>query len=77
MKLGIYQHFRGGYYQVLGLCRHSETLEIMVVYQALYHNFGLWVRPVDMFKEKIFDQGQEIPRFRWISEGVSEAANIS
>ena len=76
MKLGIYQHSKGQYYQVLGLCRHSETLETMVVYQALYSPFGLWVRPHAMFQEHVLHQGETIPRFRWVSLGVASAPII-
>jgi hypothetical protein len=51
LKPGLYQHYRGNLYQVIGLSRHSETLEELVVYQALYGNYGLWVRPFKMFTE--------------------------
>ena len=53
MKLGLYQHYKGEKYRVFGICRHSETLEELVVYQTLYGDFGLWVRPLAMFQETI------------------------
>jgi hypothetical protein len=76
MKLGIYQHYRGNYYQVLGVSRHSETLEEFVVYQALYGDFGLWVRPVHMFSEKIQHESREVARFLFVSEGVTKAPKV-
>jgi hypothetical protein len=66
MQLGLYEHYRGNKYRVLGLCRHSETLEELVVYQALYGDYGLWVRPVAMFHETVVVDGNECPRFRFL-----------
>jgi len=60
---GQYRHYKGGEYQVLGLARHSETLEPLVVYQALYGERGLWVRPAAMFCESVEVDGQRLPRF--------------
>lgn len=64
---GLYRHYKGGAYRVVGLARHSETLEPLVVYQALYGERGLWVRPAGMFVETIPDPngppGTRIPRF--------------
>lgn len=76
MKLGIYQHFRGNYYQVLGVSRHSETLEELVVYQALYGDFGLWVRPINMFTEEVRDGSKLVPRFKFIHEGTANAPGV-
>jgi hypothetical protein len=76
IKPGIYQHYKGNYYQVLGLARHSETLEELVVYQALYGDFGLWVRPLSMFTEEILIDNQSIPRFRFIAEGISKSPSV-
>ena len=53
MKSGLYQHYKGQEYEVLGVCRHSETLEEMIVYRALYSDYGLWVRPKALFEEVI------------------------
>lgn len=64
-----YQHFKGFLYQVIAIARHSETLEEMVVYQALYGERGIWVRPVKMFLEQVCRDGKVHPRFiRKVSE---------
>lgn len=67
LKPGIYQHYKGKQYEVIGVARHSETLESMVVYKALYQTAGenLWVRPLKMFTEKIVIEGKEISRFEF------------
>jgi hypothetical protein len=66
MQLGLYQHYNGNYYQVIGLARHSESLEEMVVYRGLYGDYGLWVRPKTMFEEIINHNNQKRPRFEFI-----------
>ena len=70
IKKGIYQHFKGGKYEVLGVVHHSETLEILVLYKHLGDNStDLWVRPYDMFVEDIEHDGRKpIPRFRYTGE---------
>ena len=55
ITLGVYKHYKGNYYRVIGIARHSETLEDMVVYQGLYENGGLWVRPASMWEEQVGD----------------------
>ncbi len=60
---GIYQHYKGPLYQVLGVAKHSETEEEHVVYRALYGEEGLWIRPLSMFTEQIEKDGQVISRF--------------
>lgn len=60
---GLYRHYKGQPYRVLGTARHSETMEPLVVYQALYGEFGLWVRPAAMFVEQVEVQGLPVPRF--------------
>ena len=60
---GRYRHFKGGEYRVLGTARHSETLEEMVVYQALYGQRGIWVRPASMWCEIVDRDGYHGPRF--------------
>ncbi len=65
-SLGLYQHYRGDVYRVIGLARHSETLEEMVVYQTLYGDYSLWVRPAKMFSETVEMNGQAVPRFKLI-----------
>lgn len=66
MPYGLYEHYKGLNYHVFGVCRHSETLEEMVVYRALYGNFDLWVRPKSMFLESVEVDGKIVPRFRFI-----------
>tara|TARA_B100000745_G_scaffold244038_1_gene166291 strand:- start:1597 stop:1818 length:222 start_codon:yes stop_codon:yes gene_type:complete len=68
---GKYRHFKGGEYEVIGIGRHSETLEELVFYRALYENkdFGahsLWVRPVTLFTEKVVHNDEEVSRFKKI-----------
>lgn len=60
---GIYVHYKGGLYEVLGVARHSESEEALVVYRALYGDYGLWVRPLEMFCETVEVQGEPVPRF--------------
>ena len=63
---GRYRHFKGAEYEVLGIARHSETLEEYVVYKALYGEMGLWVRPRAMFLEEVERDGIRQPRFERI-----------
>ena len=63
IQTGLYQHYKGQQYRVIGVARHSESEEELVVYQALYGAFGLWVRPLTMFLEQIEIAGQLQPRF--------------
>ncbi len=60
---GIYRHYKGQRYRVLGIARHSETLEELVVYQALYGERGLWVRPAAMFVQTVELDGEPVARF--------------
>ena len=60
IKKGIYRHYKGGRYEVIGVARHSETLEEMVVYRALYGEGGLWVRPASMWNEWVEKDGQKV-----------------
>ena len=63
LKPGKYRHFKGGEYELLGIASHSETLEPMVVYRALYGDGGLWVRPAAMWSEIVEKEGYTGPRF--------------
>ena len=66
IKSGLYRHFKGGKYEVIGLALHSETLEVMVVYKALYGQGLTWVRPRSMFLENVIHEGKEVPRFTFV-----------
>lgn len=60
---GIYRHYKGALYEVTGTAHHSESEEPLVVYRALYGDYGLWVRPLAMFMESVSVDGREQPRF--------------
>lgn len=66
IRPGKYRHFKGNEYEVLGTARHSETLEEMVVYRALYGDGGLWVRPAAMWNEMVEREGRMFRRFTYI-----------
>ena len=68
LKAGKYRHFKGNEYEVVGIARHSETMEPMVVYRALYGEGGLWVRPAAMWLEQVERDGYCGPRFQYIGE---------
>lgn len=74
-KPGRYRHYKGNDYQVLGVARHSETGEDLVVYRALYGDHGLWVRPLAMFVESVAGNGVETPRFRLLEGAASDLVN--
>ncbi|HEY6837519.1 MAG TPA: DUF1653 domain-containing protein [Geobacteraceae bacterium] len=74
---GRYRHYKGNYYEVLGVARHSETEEPLVVYRCLYGDFSLWVRPLAMFADTVVVGGDEVPRFAWAGEGgMAEAGGF-
>lgn len=68
LPLGIYRHYKGQQYEVFDTATHSETLEVMVVYRALYGERGLWVRPLWMFTEQVVVDGVEQPRYAWLED---------
>ena len=68
IKTGKYRHFKGNMYEVVGVAKHSETLEEMVVYRALYGEGGLWVRPAKMWNETIERDGKSFKRFEYIGD---------
>ncbi len=72
MELGLYKHYKGNMYEVIGIAKHSETLEEMVVYKATYQEepYNMWVRPKAMFLEKIEINGKLIERFSKISKDM-------
>ena len=65
---GIYRHYKGNLYTVIGVAKHSETLEEMVVYRAEYGEHGLWVRPRAMFEETVEVNGETVPRFAYVGK---------
>jgi hypothetical protein len=65
---GLYRHYKGNEYRVIGLARHSETEEWLVVYQALYGERGLWVRPAAMFEEMVAVAGKNVRRFMRVGD---------
>ncbi len=70
IRPGHYRHYKGPLYRVLAAARHSETEEWMVVYQALYGDYGLWVRPATMFTGSVSVDGVERPRFEFVHESA-------
>ncbi len=66
IKLGKYRHYKGKEYEVIGIAKHSENLEELVVYKALYDEGDIWVRPVKMFLEEVEVNKSKVPRFSFI-----------
>lgn len=67
-RTGRYRHYKGMDYDVIGVARHSETEEQMVVYRCLYGDYSLWVRPLVMFRETVDVAGEQVPRFAYVGE---------
>ncbi len=70
LKKGIYKHYKGNYYELLEIATHSETMEKMVVYRALYGEYGVWVRPYSMWSEQVEKDGQRLLRFAYVGEKI-------
>ncbi|OIO29216.1 DUF1653 domain-containing protein [Candidatus Nomurabacteria bacterium CG_4_10_14_0_2_um_filter_30_12] len=70
LELGRYKHFKGGEYEVMGIAKHSETLEDFVIYKPLYNHKGLWIRPLSMFLETIIFDGKKVERFQKIKQKI-------
>lgn len=68
IKLGKYRHFKGNEYEVIGVARHSESMQEMVVYRALYSDGGLWVRPAEMWQDTVTREGVTYQRFTYIGD---------
>ncbi len=66
MEFGLYQHYKGKFYQVIDIAKHTETLEDMVIYCSMYGKFETWVRPKSMFEEEVLIDGFKAPRFRLV-----------
>ncbi len=73
---GLYQHYKGKQYKVIGIANHSETLDPFVVYKACYGNEALWIRPYDMFCEKVMVDGNKIERFKYLGEELSSNCKV-
>lgn len=72
IQTGIYRHYKGQLYQVFGTATHSETEELLVVYQCLYGNYDLWVRPFTMFSENItLADGTTVARFTFVNSSIN------
>jgi len=71
IPLGVYRHFKGNYYEVIGFARHSESLEEMVIYKALYGEEGMWVRPSSMWENLIEIDGELVKRFEYVADKTS------
>lgn len=69
-KLGFYRHYKGGEYEVVGTVRHSEDLQPMTLYRALYGERGLWVRPTAMFNESVLIDGVMQLRFKFLKTAL-------
>jgi len=76
IKPGLYEHYKGQKYEVIGMCRHSETLEELVVYRALYGDYRLWVRPHKMFTGTVKLETNEFPRFKFLGNIFEKSPKI-
>jgi hypothetical protein len=72
IKPGVYRHYKNKEYRVLCEAGHSETEERLVVYQCLYGDYSMWVRPKEMFLESVDVDGKSVPRFAFVSEAIDE-----
>ncbi|MBI2550932.1 DUF1653 domain-containing protein [Candidatus Uhrbacteria bacterium] len=69
LQPGIYEHYKGNQYEVIGVAQHEETLEEFVVYRALYGGHQLWIRPRKVFEEMVDVDGKMVPRFKFVHQG--------
>ena len=74
LENGIYQHYKGNLYEVLGVATHSETEEPHVVYKTLYGDYSLWIRPLSMFIELVEVEGYSVPRFAFVESATEHKA---
>ena len=71
IPLGVYRHFKGNYYEVVGFAKHSESLEEMVIYKPLYDEGGMWVRPSSMWDNLVEVDGKLVKRFEYVVDKTS------
>ncbi|MEG5266391.1 DUF1653 domain-containing protein [Pseudomonas sp. JDS28PS106] len=71
LQPGVYRHYKGPEYRVFSVARHSETEELVVFYQALYGDYGMWIRPLEMFLESVEVDGEQVPRFALVQAETS------
>ena len=71
IRRGIYRHYKGGMYEVIDIARHSETLEVLVIYRNVATG-EYWARPISMWNETVVIEGDEVPRFRFLSDGTEK-----
>lgn len=74
LENGVYQHYKGNLYEVLGVATHSETEEPHVVYKTLYGDYSLWIRPLSMFIETVEVDGHSVPRFAFVELATEHKA---
>ena len=72
IPLGIYRHYKGNQYEVVGFAKHSETLEDVVIYKALYGEGGIWVRPLSMWDNPIEVDGKTVKRFEYVDKSTEQ-----
>lgn len=72
IRIGRYRHYKGNEYTVLGVVRHSETRDELVLYRQEYGDHSLWVRPLAMFQELVEIGGEEVPRFKFLGESLAD-----
>ncbi|MBN7819520.1 DUF1653 domain-containing protein [Bowmanella yangjiangensis] len=77
LQPGLYRHYKGKDYEVIGVARHSEDESLLVVYRPLYGERELWVRPLDMFIENVEVEGCSVPRFKLISVSTNESSSTA
>jgi hypothetical protein len=73
IPLGVYRHYKGNQYEVIGFAKHSETHEDMVIYKALYGDGGTWVRPLSMWENLIEVDGKTVKRFEFVGASIQAA----
>ncbi len=76
IKPGLYEYYKGMKYEVIGVCRHSESLEVLILYKALYGDYRMWVRPVDIFNKTENINGKEVERFKYIGPTITAPATL-